>query len=82
MDHTQIRLQKCFAAVFPTLSQDEMSQASSATVESWDSVAGITLLTTVEEEFGISIEVDELENFTSFPRILSYLERVSDQTQA
>lgn len=73
MDEQQRRLANCFGAVFPELSSEEIIHASSATVPSWDSVAVVTLLTVIEEEFGISIEEDDPAKFDSFQRILGYL---------
>jgi acyl carrier protein len=73
MDSTQARLANCFLAVFPDLSQDQVLTASSATVPSWDSVAGVTLMAVVEEEFDIAIDADDLSRFNSFDGFLAYL---------
>ena len=82
MDEQQRRLANCFCAVFPELSSEEIIHASSATVQSWDSVAVVTLLTVIEEEFGISIEEDDPAKFDSFPRILSYLQEAERKSQS
>lgn len=76
MGNTRERLTSCFWTVFPDLSAQEISNATSATVQAWDSVAGVTLLALVEEEFGISIEVevDDLTRFNSFHGFLDYLQ--------
>jgi len=74
MDKLQQRLANCFCAVFPELSSEEALQASSATVQSWDSVAVVTLLTVIEEEFGISIDEEDPATFDSFQRVLAYLQ--------
>lgn len=81
MDERQKRLANCFCAVFPELSNEEIIHASSATVQSWDSVAFVTLLTVIEEEFGISIEEDDPGRFDSFQGILSYLQEAVSKTQ-
>jgi acyl carrier protein len=73
----QARLANCFLAVFPELSQDDVNTATSSTVPSWDSVAAVTLLAVVEEEFGITIEVDDVTKFNSFQGFLSYLEEAT-----
>ena len=82
MDEQQRRLANCFCAVFPELSSEEVIHASSATVPSWDSVAVVTLLTVVEEEFGISIEEDDPAKFDSFQQILSYLRDAETKRQS
>jgi len=73
MDETRARLVKCFAAVFPDLTPAEIERASPATVAAWDSLANVTLLTVVEEEFGVEIPVDDLETLASFDLLLDYL---------
>jgi acyl carrier protein len=77
MDEQRKRLANCFGAVFPELSNDEILEASSKTVASWDSVAVVTLLAVIEEEFGISIDEENPAEFDSFQRILSYLEKAA-----
>jgi len=81
MDEQQRRLASCFLAVFPELPSDEITRASSTTVQSWDSVAVVTLLAAIEEEFGISIEEDDPAKFDSFERILTYLQETEGQKQ-
>jgi acyl carrier protein len=78
MDKRQVRLAGCFLAVFPELSLDRITEASSMSVQNWDSVAGVTLLSVVEEEFGITIEDDDLARFSSFDGFLDYLQQTED----
>jgi acyl carrier protein len=68
------RLQKCFAAVFPNLSDDEILRASSASVATWDSLATVTLVSVIEEEFGITIAPEEYEYMISFDLVSQCLE--------
>jgi acyl carrier protein len=70
---TRRRLADCFSAVFPGLGEAEIAGAAFDTVEAWDSVATINLLTVVEEEFGVRFEPEDLERLTSFTRILEAL---------
>lgn len=74
MNETQARLTKCFSAVFPQLGEQAIPSASLETVEAWDSVATITLVTVIEEEFGVEFAPDALERVLSFSSILEYLE--------
>jgi acyl carrier protein len=73
MDEQQRRLANCFCAVFPELSSEEILQATSSTVKGWDSVAVVTLIAVIEEEFGITIDEDDPARFDSFHTILNYL---------
>jgi acyl carrier protein len=77
MDENQVRLAGCFLEVFPELSFDRITEASSMSVQNWDSVAGVTLLSAVEEEFGITIEDDDLAKFNSFKGFLNYLQQTT-----
>ncbi|HTU22952.1 MAG TPA: acyl carrier protein [Gemmataceae bacterium] len=74
MDDFRQRLVQCFATVFPNLGPDEITQASPASVGSWDSLATINLVTVLEEEFGIQFPPEDLECLVSFELILNYLE--------
>jgi acyl carrier protein len=67
------KLTRCFAAVFPELSPEQIRTASVDTVKNWDSVAGITLVTTIEEEFAIDFDPSAYERLVSYPLILDYL---------
>jgi acyl carrier protein len=74
MDEMERRLATCFSAVLPELAPAEIGQASSSSVASWDSVATVTLLAVVEEEFGINIDEEDPARFDSFKNILTYLQ--------
>ena len=67
------RLVRCFGEVFPQLSEKEIVKASKASVGSWDSVATVTLVALVEEEFGIRVGSQEIEEVTSFDLILDHI---------
>lgn len=74
MDNMEERLTDCFLAVFPDMERIKVGRATSLEVVEWDSVAGVTLLAVVEEEFGISIEVEDLSSLTSYEGYLMYLQ--------
>lgn len=73
MQETAQRLEKCFQAVFPTLAGEQIKHAQVDTVEGWDSVANITLLTVIGEEFGLMLDMDDFEQFTSYKSLLAHL---------
>jgi acyl carrier protein len=68
------RLVRCFAAVFAGLSEPEVVKATPASVGTWDSLATVSLLSVVEEEFGLQVPPEDFENFVSFELILDYLQ--------
>lgn len=69
------RLTKCFLNVFPELSAADAARAEAASMEAWDSVAHITLLAAISEEFGIEFEPEDYEELTSYQALSSYLDK-------
>lgn len=76
MPDTHARLIRCFQAVFPGLSDADAARASTARLAKWDSLATVTLAAAVEEEFGLQLAVQEIEEMDSFQRFLERLEGV------
>lgn len=68
------RLERCFAAVFPDLAPQQLRQADAGTVAAWDSMATVTLMAVVNEEFGLDLDLDQIEPLQSFDAWLGYLE--------
>ena len=73
MDNTEERLVKVFGTVFPDLTVDQIRAATQASVATWDSVAAITLMNVMEEEFAIEIDFDRAAELSSFQEILGYI---------
>jgi acyl carrier protein len=69
------RLTRCFSAVFPGLTNEEIQRATAASVSEWDSVGLVTLAAVIEEEFSFAIQPDEYEQLTSFDLIRNLVER-------
>ena len=51
-----------------------VTNARQLTVETWDSLAHVSLMLAIEGEFGISIAVADQIHLTSYPAIYRYLE--------
>ena len=75
MDKTRPRLINCFQVVFPDLPVESIATASTATVTAWDSVAAITLMNVLEDEFAMEMDLDDLANLDSFDKIHTYLQK-------
>ncbi len=73
MNDLEHRLRRCFHAVFPALSDSVISTVSVEGVSQWDSVAHVTLLEVIHEEFGVLAAEDDAEQLTSFPAWMDYL---------
>jgi acyl carrier protein len=67
------RLKNCFRIVFPDLPDEQIASASQDTVSTWDSLATVTLVSMIDEEFGIELNLDRLGDFDSFSHICSYV---------
>jgi acyl carrier protein len=66
-------LVECFAAVFPGVPHDQLTDATVENTEEWDSIASVTLLAVLEEEFGVQIDDLDLPELTSFEKVHDYL---------
>ncbi len=74
MDEIQKRLTKCFQIVFPELPDGKIATASQSNVAEWDSVAAITLLNVIEDEFQITMDLEMAADLDSFARVEEYLQ--------
>jgi len=69
------RLVRCFASVFADLSPDQIRTATVDSLPKWDSLASVTLVAVIEQEFGIQIDISDLPQLSSFGSIQKYLGR-------
>lgn len=70
MTDIEARVSKCFGNVFPDLAEADRPRASQASLAAWDSMAHITLLSAVAEEFGIDLDDESYESLSSFPLVV------------
>jgi len=68
------RLIRCFASVFPTLSEDEIRQTSAESTGIWDSLSAVTLAAVIQEEFEMEIDPVILPQLDSFEAFRSYID--------
>ncbi len=73
MSDLELGLQQCFSTVFPDLPPDDLASAVLDATPQWDSLATVTLVTVMEEEFGIAIDYNDFPKLTSYRSILEYL---------
>jgi acyl carrier protein len=73
MSDDRARLMQCFAAVFPALPPEQIAEASPETVPAWDSIAHVTLMVVVEQEFGIPVAPEDMEHLGSFAALVDYV---------
>ena len=65
----------CFQAVFPGLTEAQILAARQESIAEWDSVAAISLVNVIEEEFGIEMDFDALADLNTFDNVYAYLEK-------
>lgn len=69
------RLSTLFRAAFPDVNPKKVSEATRDSVAQWDSVAALTLLSLIEEEFGRQFDLQEAAEWTSYAQIRAVLEK-------
>lgn len=75
MSELERRLLVCFSDAFPDLPKAQLSSLSQGSHAEWDSVAHVTLVALLGEEFGLELSPDEIEEATSFARMLEVVSR-------
>lgn len=83
MSNDEKRLIHCFASVFPTLTEQQIQDATADSVGTWDSLSTVTLAAVIEEEFNLAIDPEILPYLDSFRSFRDYLstsiERCAEQ---
>lgn len=74
MSDLDTRLSGIFRAAFPNLKSKNVSEATRDSMAEWDSIAAVTLLTLVEEEFGQRFDPDEAAQWTSYREVREALQ--------
>ena len=70
------RLISVFSAIFVDLEPGEITMLSMVSNPRWDSLASLTLLSLVQEEYQVDIPVEDMEILTSFELIADYLQTI------
>ncbi len=68
---TRTKLQSIFREVFDDDQLQLSDSTSRETLESWDSLGHIRLISAMEDELGVSFTLEEIETMTSVPQILA-----------
>jgi acyl carrier protein len=75
MSEQDDRLVRCFASVFPTLSEGEIRASDIVPLFNLDSLAGVTLVTLIDQEFGVNVDLPDLLELGSFEAISQFLRK-------
>ena len=74
MTESQDRLVRCFSSLFPTLSEEEIRASDVVHLFDVDSLAGVTLVTLIDQEFGVNVDLPDLLELGSFEAISQFLQ--------
>jgi acyl carrier protein len=77
MSELESRLIRCFSSVFPALTPEEIRAASAESLAAWDSLAAVTLVAVVQQEFSVQIDLLDLPELDSFEAFQTYLRRLA-----
>jgi acyl carrier protein len=67
------RLVRCFSSVFPELTEEQILAADVELLSSVDSLAGVTLVALIDEEFGFDLDFEDLLRLGTFEAIQQYV---------
>ena len=67
------RLVRCFSSVFPDLSPEQIRTATAESLSAWDSLAAVTLVAVLQQEYGIQINLMDLPDLDSFKAVRNYV---------
>jgi len=73
MDNLESRLVNCFSSVFPDLSEEQIRNASVQSVPEWNSLAAVTLVAVLQEEFSLQVNLADLPRLVSFAAVKTYV---------
>jgi acyl carrier protein len=69
----EARTLACFANVFPDLPADQLPTVSQASLAKWDSIAHVTLLAALSEEFHLEPDFEGWQEVSSFALALDFV---------
>jgi len=73
-DAAEARLQEIVRATLELPPDADVTEVRQLGVESWDSLAHVSLMLAIEGEFGVSIDVADQIQLTSYAAIRRYLQ--------
>lgn len=77
MSAIEDRLLGVFQAAFQDATDDALRAADATTFEDWDSLATVTVISLVQEEFDVDIAPDEAVELLSFEKLKAFLSQAS-----
>jgi acyl carrier protein len=67
------RLARCFSSIFPALTDAEIRGADVEALIDADSLAAVTLVSLIDQEFGVELDLEILLRLRTFDGVRQYL---------
>ena len=77
MENIDERIKEVMSGVFGIEVETLNEESSQDNVEGWDSIKHLDLIVSLEEEFGVSVPIEEVGNMTNFKYIKLTLEELA-----
>lgn len=74
MDEIGHHLTRCILSIFPSLTDDEIRRSDVSQLAAADSLAAVTLIALLNEEFDANLDLEELLRLGSFDAVRKYLD--------
>ena len=71
----EARTLACFSNIFPDVPGDQLPTVSQASLPKWDSIAHVTLLAALSEEFHLEPDFEGWQEVSSFALALDFVRR-------
>jgi acyl carrier protein len=79
-DEFEERIKNVFTSVFDTVKpEDVIFDGKHEEFDEWDSLTHMNLVSALEEEFGISLSVDDISEMDTVTRVLETVKRLLKQ---
>jgi acyl carrier protein len=73
------KLKEIIADTFDIDEDEITSELTSESVERWDSLNHLRLVTALEDEFDIKLTMDEVNTMVDYPKIVEYVSRYAGE---
>jgi acyl carrier protein len=77
--NTDEKIKGVMAAVFEVQAEDIDDNASPDTIAKWDSLRHMNLIVSLEEEFEVTFDDDDIANMLNFKLLRLTIEQLTDQ---
>ena len=77
MDNIDERIKDVMSAVFEVDADSINEDSSQDNIENWESIKTLDLIVALEEEFGVTIPLEEVGNMTNFKYIKLMIEELA-----